>query len=81
MFKIPFCHLTCLGAVYFPCVQIDSFIPKNNILIYCQDTNSTMTQGGGVTPLSSRTPRAAKKNLPLVICITEMGQNFINIYS
>ena len=47
MFKIPFCHLTCLGAVYFPCVQIDSFIPKNNILIYCQDTNSTMTQGGG----------------------------------
>ena len=37
--------------------------------------------GGGVTPLSSWTPRAAKKNLLLVICITKMGQNFINFFS
>ena len=36
---------------------------------------------GGVTPLSSWTPRAAKKNLLLVICITKMGQNFINFFS
>jgi hypothetical protein len=41
----------------------------------------TMKLHGEVTPLSSWTPRAAKKNLLLVICITKTSQNFINFFS
>ena len=36
---------------------------------------------GGVTPLSSWTPRATKKNLLLESCTTKMGQNFIKFIS
>ena len=35
---------------------------------------------GGVTPLSSWTPHATKKNLILVSCTTKMGQNLIKLF-
>ena len=36
---------------------------------------------GGVTPLSSWTPRAAKKNLIFGNLHHQMGQNFVNFFS
>ena len=35
---------------------------------------------GGCTSLSSRTPRARQKNILFLICITKMGQHFINVF-
>jgi hypothetical protein len=55
-------------------------IPRSMYMVYKQCLKVGHVHGE-VTPLSSWTPRAAKTNLLLVICITKMSQNFIKCFS
>ena len=56
-------------------------VQKETLVVSHQSLSWHNGTGRSLPPLSSRTPRADKKNLLFLSCITKMDQNFINIFS